>query len=226
MTLPQPGPVPPGADDATLARLRREYTTTGLEPTDLAADPITQFGVWFDQAVTAGITEPNAMVLATVDSHGRPRQRTVLLKHVDTAGFQFFTNHESAKGHDIAGNPEVNLLFGWYGLHRQVIVSGAAHRVPAARSAQYFATRPRGSQLAAWASPQSAPIPDRATVDDAYRRARDRFPDEVPRPTHWGGYVVVPREVEFWQGRHNRLHDRLRFHRSEQDTWVVQRLAP
>jgi pyridoxamine 5'-phosphate oxidase len=189
-------------------------------------DPIGQFGRWFDDAVRGGDREPNAMVLATVDAGGRPRQRTVLLKGFDETGFRFFTNHTSAKGEQIAAEPRVSLLFGWYLQHRQVIVSGRAVKLDPEVSAGYFGSRPRGSQLAAWASPQSRRVADREELESAFARAGERFPDEVPPPPHWGGYRVEPEEIEFWQGRANRLHDRLRFRRDDSDAWVVVRLAP
>lgn len=207
---------------ADVARLRREYD----EPDELSldADPLAWFGRWFDEAAAAE-PEPNAMVLATVDSDGFPRQRTVLLKGFGADGFTFFTNYTSDKGVQIAANPEVSLLFGWYRLHRQVIVAGTARKVPRADSEDYFATRPRGAQLAAWASRQSRPIPDRAALEREYARAEAEHPNEVPAPPHWGGFVVEPSRVEFWQGRRNRLHDRVRYHR-ESSAWVPERLAP
>ena len=207
---------------ADLSRLRREYD----EPDELSleADPFTWFGRWFEQAAAVE-PEPNAMVLATVDESGWPRQRTVLLKGFDATGFTFFTNYTSDKGVQIAGEPKVNLLFGWYRLHRQVIVAGLARQVPRAESEAYFATRPRGAQLAAWASTQSRPVADRAELERAYAQAESRYPNEVPAPPHWGGFVVEPRRVEFWQGRRNRLHDRVRYHR-ESSGWVPERLAP
>lgn len=213
-------------DDETMARLRTEYEGPALLEPQLASDPISQFHRWFDEAVAADTIEPNAMVLGTVDEAGRPRQRTVLLKHVDQAGFTFFTNYESAKATDIAGQSWVSLLFGWYGMHRQVIVSGRAARVPEADSDRYFASRPHGSQLAVWASRQSQVIEDRKVLDSAYARLGREYPGEVPRPSRWGGFTVVPQQVEFWQGRTNRLHDRLRFSRDREDAWVVHRLAP
>ncbi|HZE42111.1 MAG TPA: pyridoxamine 5'-phosphate oxidase [Stackebrandtia sp.] len=209
-----------------LSQLRRDYSSPSLDEADAAADPITQFRGWFDAARDSEATEANAMVLATVDAQGRPQQRTVLLKAVDERGFTFFTNYESDKGRQIAGNPEVSLLFGWYIAHRQVRVCGAAARVPRAETEDYFATRPRGSQLAAWASAQSRRLGSRAELDAEVEAMGRRFGDEVPAPPHWGGYRVEPRTVEFWQGRRDRLHDRLRYQRDENDGWVVERLAP
>ncbi|ADD40728.1 pyridoxamine 5'-phosphate oxidase [Stackebrandtia nassauensis] len=205
-----------------LSRLRREYDEP--DELDLETDPFGWFRRWFDEAATVE-PEPNAMVLATVDDQGFPRQRTVLLKSFDTSGFTFFTNYTSDKGVQLTANPKVNLLFGWYRLHRQVIVSGTAKRVPPEESARYFATRPRGAQLAAWASPQSRPIPGRTDLESAFAQAEARFPDEVPVPPHWGGFLVEPRLIEFWQGRRNRMHDRVRYHR-ESSAWVPVRLAP
>ncbi|MGH8876798.1 MAG: pyridoxamine 5'-phosphate oxidase [Stackebrandtia sp.] len=207
---------------ADLSRLRREYTDAG--DLGITGDPVEWFGRWFDEAAAAE-TEPNAMVLATVDEAGCPRQRTVLLKGFDAEGFTFFTNYTSDKAVQIAADSNVNLLFGWYRLHRQVIVSGRARQVSRRESSDYFATRPRGSQLAAWASPQSRPIPDRASLESGFAEAERRFPAEVPVPPHWGGYLVEPSRIEFWQGRVNRLHDRVRYHR-ESSGWVPERLAP
>ncbi|WP_189113078.1 pyridoxamine 5'-phosphate oxidase [Pilimelia terevasa] len=209
------------------AGLRQEYdparplTEDGLAPTWRA-----QFARWLADAVAAGLTEPNAMVVATADAEGRPSTRTVLLKGYDDAGFVFFTNHASRKAAELAANPHASLLFSWLPLHRQVVVCGTAAPVDRAQAAVYFATRPRGSQLGAWASPQSAPLPDRAALARAYAAARERFADaEVPCPPHWGGYLVRPETVEFWQGRPDRLHDRLRFARAG-EAFTVTRLAP
>lgn len=191
-----------------------------MEPSDLDADPLRQLQRWLDDAVAAGIHEPNAMSLATA----KPSVRTVLLKGVDT-GLVFFTNYDSAKGAELEADSRAAASLTWTTLGRQVRAAGAVAKTTPAESDDYFATRPRGSQLAAWASPQSRPIPDRATLDAAVAAAAARFPDDVPRPPHWGGYRLTPDEVEFWSRRDDRLHDRIRFHRKS-DGWTVDRLAP
>ncbi|WP_189080412.1 pyridoxamine 5'-phosphate oxidase [Mangrovihabitans endophyticus] len=207
--------------------MRREYSErAGLREIDLAADPITQFDAWFAQARQAGLPEPNAMVVATATVAGRPSTRTVLLKAYDADGFVFFTNYESRKGREALANPSASLLFPWFAMQRQVIVTGTVERVSRAQTEVYFASRPRGSQLGAWASPQSQVVPDRAAVEDGLAAAEQRFADaDVPVPPHWGGLRVVPEAVEFWQGRASRLHDRLRYRRGDGE-WVVERLAP
>ncbi len=218
-----------GANHEVLAERRAELEARGLERTDLASDPIDQFRLWEGQVAEWGVYMPEAMVLSTVDDRGRPSSRHVLLRGVDT-GFVFFTNYDSDKAADLAANPVASLCFPWFELQRQVRIVGAVETVTADESDAYFATRPRGSQIGAWSSPQSAEIPDRAFLLEAERAMAERFADgEVPRPRHWGGYRVVPDEVEFWQGRPNRLHDRFRYRRSGQDPrgpWSIDRLAP
>lgn len=214
--------------DADLIRDRRvQYETTGLDVGDVAADPLDQWLAWHTDAVEAGVAEPNAMVLATVDSDGAPSARTVLVRGADPRGFTFFTNYDSPKSRDIEQNPHVAATFVWLDLHRQVRVRGLAARVDPAESDAYFASRPRGSQLGAWASPQSEVIADRAALDALVDRiAAEHGPDvDVPRPANWGGWRLVPHDYEFWQGRANRLHDRLRY-RHGPDAWVIERLAP
>ncbi|WP_250002505.1 pyridoxamine 5'-phosphate oxidase [Actinoplanes sp. M2I2] len=208
--------------------MRRDYTARGaLLETDLAADWRTQFEAWFTDAAGFGLPEPNAMIVATSTPEGRPSARTVLLKDYDERGFVFFTNYGSRKGGELTANPYASLVFPWFPMQRQVLVAGAAQRVTRAETEEYFATRPRGSQLGAWASPQSSVLPDRAAVDAGLDAAGERFGDgPVPAPEHWGGFRVVPETVEFWQGRSSRLHDRLRFRRTEEGVWVVERLAP
>ena len=210
------------------AAMRRDYTERGaLLENDLAASWTSQFAAWFADAAAYGLPEPNAMIVATAGSDGRPSARTVLLKDYDETGFTFFTNYESSKGSELAANPYASLVFPWFPMQRQVIVAGAVERVSRAETDEYFASRPRGSQLGAWASPQSRVLADRAAVEDGLAAALRRFGDgPVPAPPHWGGLRVRPETVEFWQGRSNRLHDRLRFRRTENGSWLVERLAP
>ena len=217
-----------------LAARRRDYARPGIKVTDLTADPFSQFTDWLgqlDEAVPKSDTswfEANAMVLSTADSQGRPSSRTVLLKGFGPDGFTFFTNYGSRKGVELAANPYASLLFPWSPLERQVIVCGSAERLSAADSDEYFARRPRGAQLGAWASDQSAPIADRAWLEARLAEYEARYPDLVPRPPHWGGIRVVPESVEFWQGRPDRLHDRLRYTRdpAAPDAWSLERLSP
>jgi pyridoxamine 5'-phosphate oxidase len=193
----------------------------------LAAEPAGQFSVWLAEAAAAGLPEPNAMVLSTVSAAGRPRSRSVLLKEHGAAGFVFYTNRTSAKAQDLATNGYASALFPWYALHRQVIVHGAVTRLSQAESEPYFHSRPHGSQIGAWASRQSSVIGSRAVVEEAYARLAQRWPEgtAVPMPDFWGGYRLVPDLVEFWQGRVNRLHDRLRYRRDGAH-WLVERLSP
>ncbi|MDM4722235.1 pyridoxamine 5'-phosphate oxidase [Micromonospora sp. WMMA1363] len=216
-------------DTVSAAGMRDEYAAElGLTEADLAGDWHTQFHQWFTAAVAAGLPEPNAMVLGTADPAGRPSGRTVLLKGYDAEGFVLFTNHGSRKGAELAANPYASLVFPWITMQRQVIVTGLAERIDRAETEKYFASRPRGSQLGAWASSQSRVIPDRVTLEDEYRAAAERFADvePVPAPPFWGGLRIRPDSVEFWQGRASRLHDRLRFRRTGDGGWVVERLAP
>ncbi|BCL15347.1 pyridoxamine 5'-phosphate oxidase [Micromonospora sagamiensis] len=200
----------------------------GLSRADLAADWCTQFDRWFRDVAAAGLPEPTAMVLGTADAAGRPSGRTVLLKRYDPAGFVFFTNHTSRKGTEALANPYASLVFPWFALGRQVTVTGSVVPVDRAETEAYFASRPRGSQLGAWTSPQSQVIPDRNYLRERQREVAERFAgtDPIPPPPHWGGLRVVPEAVEFWQGRANRLHDRFRYRRTGPGDWVVERLAP
>ncbi len=211
--------------------MRRSYRRAGLSETDLAPDPYTQFARWLITAAEAELPEPNAVILATADERGRPSARTVLLKGYDEAGFVFYTNYRSRKARDLAVNPHASLLFPWQAIDRQVTVLGMVSRVSAEQSAAYFRTRPRDSQLGAWASRQSTTIASRAELDERFAELAKRWPPgtQVPTPDFWGGYRLRPDIVEFWQGRESRLHDRLRYHRAEPgDTvgWVIERLAP
>jgi pyridoxamine 5'-phosphate oxidase len=211
-------------DDA-LAGIRRDYEVLGLSEADVLADPLAQFRRWFDEARAVGLPEPNAMALATVDAAGQPAARTVLLKGLDRRGLTFFTNLESRKARELAANPKAALLFWWQAQARQVRFEGVIEAVEDAEADAYFASRPRGSQIGAWASAQSSVIAGRAALEAAEREIAARFPGEVPRPPFWGGYRLVPGCVEFWQGRLNRLHDRLHYSRRA-DGWTIERLAP
>ena len=233
-----------------IADLRREYGAGGLNRKDLAADPLTQFQQWFGQATVTqsgsrgrriGIalfklgdallghvpTDVNAMTLATVDQDGRPSARTVLLKGADARGFIFFTNYDSRKGRELAENPNAALVFYWPELERQVCVAGSVARLPPEESALYFKSRPKGSRLAAWASNQSEVVANRAVLEQRWQEMASRFStDIVPPPANWGGYVLSPLRIEFWQGRPSRLHDRFRYAKEADGSWKVERLAP
>ncbi|WP_031509380.1 pyridoxamine 5'-phosphate oxidase [Streptomyces megasporus] len=207
--------------------MRAHYRAEGLREEDLADDPYEQFLRWFEDAVTAGLHEPNAMVVSTADDRGRPSSRTVLLKQFDERGFVFYTNYGSRKGREIEANPYVSLLFPWHSVARQVIVSGTAERTGRDETAAYFRTRPHGSKLGAWASEQSSKVASREELDRTYAALAARYPETegVPVPPQWGGYRVRAETVEFWQGRENRLHDRLRYVRTDTG-WTVERLCP
>jgi pyridoxamine 5'-phosphate oxidase len=208
------------------ARLRKEYTRAGLAESDANPDPIAQFRRWFDDALAAGLREPNAMTLATATPDGRPSARVVLLKGFDERGFVFYTNYEGRKGEELEENPYCALVFYWAELERQVRVEGRVSRVPKRESDEYFGSRPRGSRLGAWASEQSRPVGGREVLEERLRALEAEYEArEVPRPPFWGGYRVEPEVIEFWQGRENRLHDRLVYRRSS-GGWGRERLQP
>ncbi len=217
-----------------LAHMRRNYSGTGLSEADLAPDWVSQFEKWLNQAIAAGVTEPNAMVLATADSDGVPASRAVLAKGYDSNGIVFYTNYTSAKSADLRSNPVASVTFPWIDLQRQVHIRGRVEKVDAETIAEYWATRGRGSQLGAWASPQSTVLPSRQALDDLQSALEIRFgggpgavdAPPIPVPPHWGGWRIVPTTVEFWQGRTSRMHDRLRYRQTGLDSWVTERLAP
>ena len=231
------------------ADIRRNYSAGSLEHADLAADPLQQFRTWFGHATAeqAGSrwhkisialfklwqailgrapADVNAMTLATVDRDGKPSTRTVLLKGVDERGFMFYTNYDSRKGRELSENPNAALTFFWPDLERQVCVAGTVSRLSAAESETYFKSRPRGSQLSAWASNQSDVVPDRATLEKKWGEMEAKFPGDIPLPPNWGGFVLKPERIEFWQGRLNRLHDRFSYTRQPDGAWKLERLSP
>jgi pyridoxamine 5'-phosphate oxidase len=234
----------------SIADLRREYNLAGLRRSDLQADAVAQFRLWFEQAsgarasgrlrkfavtfyksllsiVDAAPPDINAMTLATADKEGRPSARIVLLKGVDERGFIFFTNFESRKSRELMDNPHAALVFYWPEMERQVCIAGEVSQLPRVESEAYFATRPRGSRLAAWASRQSEILPDRAVLEEKWKQLESQYPtNSVPMPPYWGGYVLTPTRIEFWQGRPSRLHDRFRYTRQSDHTWQIERLSP
>ena len=207
---------------------RKEYEQGALDETTVAHDPIAQFAAWYDDAVAAGVPEPEAMTLSTATPDGRPSARMVLLRGFDPRGFCFFTNYSSRKGRELEANPWASLTFHWAALERQVRIDGRVERTSEAESDAYFQSRPVASRIGAWSSPQSEVIPDRRSLEDLVARFRVLHPDDaaIPRPQHWGGFRVVPERIEFWQGRPSRLHDRLRFTRDASGRWALERLAP
>ena len=210
-----------------LSQLREDYTGKSLRRKDLSQDPIDQFQAWFSQAQELEVVEPNAMSLATVDENGQPWQRSVLLKGLDKRGFVFFTNFGRRKSQQIAGNAKVSLLFPWISIHRQVAVTGTATKIPATESLKYFITRPFGSQIGAWSSPQSSVISSRSILEAKLDEMKRKFKKgDVPLPSFWGGFRVAPETVEFWQGGQNRIHDRFLYSKSDDVGWNLNRLAP
>ncbi|MDY3553120.1 pyridoxamine 5'-phosphate oxidase [Gemmata sp. JC717] len=216
----------PSEEQLRLADLRKEYSTGGLTETDAGSDPFVLFHRWFADALAADLTDPNAMILATVGGGGQPSARAVLLKALDDRGFTFFTNYDSRKGRELEANPHAALVFLWHPLERQVRVEGSVEMVSTVESDEYYKKRPLGSRLGAWASPQSAVIAGREVLEQAHSELTARYPDgDPPRPPNWGGYRVIPTAIEFWQGRRSRLHDRIVFTRTG-TSWTRERLAP
>jgi pyridoxamine 5'-phosphate oxidase len=210
----------------TLAELRKDYARGSLDEASVDPDPIRQFQLWFQQALDARLPEPNAMTVATVDAKGRPSARILLIKGVDARGFVFYTNYESRKGRELAVNPYASLLFYWTELERQVRIEGIVERTSAEQSDAYFASRPLGSRIGAWASEQSREVADRAELEAREKAFAERFGENPPRPPHWGGYRLLPERIEFWQGRPSRLHDRILYTREADSNWRISRLSP
>jgi pyridoxamine 5'-phosphate oxidase len=210
-----------------LADLRQDYKLRALEIEEVAADPILQFEQWFQEALNAALLEPNAMVLATATADGMPSARVVLLKGVDAQGFVFYTNYESQKGQELAANPKAALVFNWLELQRQIRIQGIVEKAEDCLSTHYYQSRPKSSQIGAWSSPQSQVIASRTILEQKEADLQAQYADTetLPRPPHWGGYRLRPTQIEFWQGRSSRLHDRIRY-RLENGAWLVERLAP
>ncbi|WP_407884453.1 pyridoxamine 5'-phosphate oxidase [Scytonema sp. NUACC26] len=213
--------------DRNIADLRKDYTLQGLSETDVDPNPFIQFKRWFDQTLAAQLVEPNAVTLATTTREGKPSARMVLLKGFDERGFVFFTNYNSQKGQELAENPQAALVFWWAELERQIRISGRVEKISDAESDEYFYSRPLNSRLGAWASNQSEAIESRAVLEQRIQELQTKYQNQdVPRPLHWGGFRTIPVEIEFWQGRPNRLHDRLRYTRLDDGSWKIERLSP
>lgn len=209
----------------SIGNLRRQYTKSALTSQSVNKDPIKQFEKWFSQTLKAGLVEPNAMIVATSTPKGKPSARVVLLKGLSDEGFIFFTNYESKKGSELIKNPNASLLFYWDKLERQVRIEGKVKKISRAESAMYFNSRPHASRIAAWSSHQSSVIKDRKEIDKAFKKFDEMYPAEVPLPDYWGGFILIPNEFEFWQGRLNRMHDRIKYKKSG-GKWKISRLAP
>lgn len=215
------------SNSVNIADIREDYEREGLLEAGMLGDPLVQFNQWMQSAIDAKLWQPNACTLATATKDGRPSARIILLKEVNDRGFVFYTNYTGRKGRELAENPQAALVFMWPEFSRQVRVSGLVEQVDSATSDAYFAVRPRGSRLGAWASPQSEVVENREALENAMRSYEEKYAgDEVPRPPHWGGYCLIPDTIEFWQGRPSRLHDRLVYSRVENDNWKLERLAP
>ncbi|MFZ4057452.1 MAG: pyridoxamine 5'-phosphate oxidase [Ferruginibacter sp.] len=210
-----------------IAKIRKDYTLNTLNEDSVSADPIQQFGVWWKEAESASIEEVNAMTLATVDAAGVPEARTILLKGYDEKGFVFFTNYNSAKSIQLDAHPTCSLLFFWKELERQVRITGIAERISTEESIHYFDSRPEGSKIGAWASPQSTVVAGAAWLKETFQYYAERFKHgKIPKPPHWGGYRIKPTKIEFWQGRPSRMHDRILYSNLIESTWKIERLAP
>lgn len=213
--------------DRTVADLRKDYTLQELNETEVDPNPVIQFQKWFDQVCSVDIPEPNAMTVATVSSEGKPSARMVLLKAYDGRGFVFYTNYNSRKGQELIANPHAALVFWWAQLERQVRITGSVEKISAQESDEYFHSRPFKSRLGAWTSNQSEIVSSRQTLEQRLQQLQAKYEDlEVPRPPHWGGFRVIPAEIEFWQGRSSRLHDRLLYSKNNDSTWKIERLSP
>lgn len=215
-------------NNPSVADLRQNYTLAGLSEADINPDPMQQFALWFQQAVDADLIEPNAMTLATASPEGKPTARIVLLKGFDERGFVFYTNYESDKGKQLIANPQAALVFLWHKLERQVRIEGRVEQLDATESDEYFHSRPKASQLGAWASAQSQAITSRQVLEENLAALETKYANatEIPRPPHWGGFRVIPHQIEFWQGRPNRLHDRLVYYGQDDGNWKISRLSP